>query len=528
MHIMFPAHRVKFLRAYEAHVEARTKSLRAEVDTLTAENTVMSADLHDCKDALESSKQLNSTLRSQLDTVSKQYDELTVEHRASKQRLRDLGQPTLMSPQRSPPRSTHRTSTPYDRFQPSRAGQTPTVRRTTQDTSGRPQAQVPVVLDPDSAGDVILASFPSKLQPMRMHAEQPRYINRRPCAIANFRWKADNGIEIVGLPKTRAGTPYLPSDLGIGWHMFENNTTSIDEVFRRIDLLFRNRKEELWLAATRAAFEFRRLITPLPEVMKYMIHLSTLRKSVWTIIDEGISDNAGMSIVSPGCRLHGSGYGGLFTPDVQLWAIIHTITDVDTIKLSGWSGRTVTTADLKKMVKDALCSGNYFDITADELAKGVYKLPRLAHYDGALDMDKVVSWLKTTVGMTPYMVHAHFRPFLRRVYDTPAGARLQPFEPGALLPGEAVPPEANEDLIDFPASRDWIPSRGPRTPLIALTSAAGATANALLLAPSGDTADSAPASLASAPPESEDADMVGPEEIAANASPSVASRPAMN
>jgi len=42
-------------------------------------------------------------------------------------------------------------------------------------------------------------------------AHAPRYNNRRPCPVANYRWKSDNGIEIVGLPKTRAGGPLSTS-----------------------------------------------------------------------------------------------------------------------------------------------------------------------------------------------------------------------------------------------------------------------------------------------------------------------------
>lgn len=60
----------------------------------------------------------------------------------------------------------------------------------------------------------------------RMHHEQPRYSNRRPYTVANYRWRADNCIEAVGLPKTQAGTPSLPSNLGIGWCVLENNATS--------------------------------------------------------------------------------------------------------------------------------------------------------------------------------------------------------------------------------------------------------------------------------------------------------------
>jgi hypothetical protein len=75
---------------------------------------------------------------------------------------------------------------------------------------------------------------------------QPHYVdNRRNCPADEFRWKTEDGVEAVGLPKTSAGTPYFPTDLGIGWLRFEYNAASIDEVYRRIELLFRNRDEEI-------------------------------------------------------------------------------------------------------------------------------------------------------------------------------------------------------------------------------------------------------------------------------------------
>jgi hypothetical protein len=83
--------------------------------------------------------------------------------------------------------------------------------------------------------------------------------------------------------------------------------------------------------------------------------------------------------------------------------------------------RSASSAELKKMVKDAICSGNYFEITSAELAHGNYQLPRLAHYDGALDMDSI-GWLRNSVGMAPYM---HFRPYLRHVFEATPGTGHQ-------------------------------------------------------------------------------------------------------
>ena len=107
---------------------------------------------------------------------------------------------------------------------------------------------------------------------------------------------------MTGLPKTRAGTPYLPNEVSLGWFRSYNNATSIDEVYRRIGLLFR------------------RSGSPSSD-QTFPVH--QLRKSVWTVINEG--------------------------------------------------------------VQDALAVRNFFDITP-ELANGKYELPRLDIYDGALCM----------------------------------------------------------------------------------------------------------------------------------------------
>ena len=72
-------------------------------------------------------------------------------------------------------------------------------------------------------------------------------------------------------------------------------------------------KGEIWRAAIRSAYEFRRLITPLPEVMDHLIRLNTLRKSVWSIINESVGHGADLTATSLRCRL----YAGLYTPDIQ-------------------------------------------------------------------------------------------------------------------------------------------------------------------------------------------------------------------
>lgn len=74
-----------------------------------------------------------------------------------------------------------------------------------------------------------------------------------------------------------------------------------------------------------------------------------------------------------GAACMSTGMQACVPPDVQLWAVVHVATDI--------------------MFKDALCSDNYLIKDQLELAAGEYRLPRLAHYDGALDMDSIVDWL---------------------------------------------------------------------------------------------------------------------------------------
>ena len=61
--------------------------------------------------------------------------------------------------------------------------------------------------------------------------------------------------------------------------------------------------------------------------MGCLIQLYHLRKSAWAIINEGVANGA--DIISPGCHLQTDGHAGLYTPDINLWAVIHTATDKD-------------------------------------------------------------------------------------------------------------------------------------------------------------------------------------------------------
>jgi len=348
---------------------------------------------------------------------------------------------------------------------------------------------------------------------VRMHPDPSRYTNSRPCTAADYRWKANSGAEMIGLPRTRASTPYLPNDMGLGWYHLENGAPTTDKVYRRIGLIFRNRKEEAWLATARSAFDLRRLIKPLPEVVDHFIRLYNLRKSVWAIINKGVANGSDLSIVSPGCHLQTSGYAGLYTPDVDLWAVIHTATDVDSRALSMAAGRTTTAAELKKMFKDAICSGNFFELAPAELAQGKYELPRLAHYDGPLDMNAIVEWLRDSIGMTPFMVHTHFRPFLRRAFESSPDEHHLEFSNARLVANEAAAPPPNDSLADFPESCEWTPNRGPRGRL-RRPNVSGALAG-VPSDPSGDSVSSALPSSVSSP---DDAVMIDSGGTVTNAS----------
>src|SRR5258706_2252153 len=190
-----------------------------------------------------------------------------MEHWTLTQRLRELERQHEAAPRRrpqspvrparrhSPLRSGTQFGTPYER---------PGPRRMAQPSGCRLHARAPANLEPDSEGDVIMTSMPTNVRNrfVRMHPDPSCYTNSLPCTTADYRWKANSGAEMIGLPRTRAGTPYLPNDMGLGWYHLENGTLTTDEVYRQIGLIFRNRKEEAWLAVARSAFNLCRLSNP--------------------------------------------------------------------------------------------------------------------------------------------------------------------------------------------------------------------------------------------------------------------------
>ena len=252
-----------------------------------------------------------------------------------------------------------RTGTPY---------KCPVLQRSSQPPGRHPPTQASIILEPDPEGDTIMASLPTAICPALMHLTLSQYNNPCNCDHSEYLWMSENGSKMVGLLKTRAGTPYFPSETGLGWYHLENNVASISHIYRRINLLFCNRKEEIWRTAAQSVFEYHKHLDSLPGPMEHFLSLHGLWKSIWSIIDEGVTKNASVAIISPRCHLDINRYAGLYTPDVQLWAVIHAATNVNSSKLTKNTGGTASAKDLKKMMKDVICSGNFFEITPAEFA----------------------------------------------------------------------------------------------------------------------------------------------------------------
>ena len=59
-------------------------------------------------------------------------------------------------------------------------------------------------------------------------------------------------------------------------------------------------------------------------------------------------------------------------------------------------------------------------------------------------MNSIVEWPQNTIGMTPYMVHAHF---LRRAFETAPTKHHKEFSPDCLYHSESVVPTADDSLV---------------------------------------------------------------------------------
>src|SRR5258706_6235912 len=263
MHIVMPGNNTRYLRAMKAHDDAALGTLNDEIVKLNTNAHIAAKNLDELKDALQSSQQRVASLRDQRDKLERENGDLLADNRALARRIRELEQPPAAAPYRPtrtsdrplrrPSPSCTRAGTPYER---------PGFNRLTQ----RPPAQASFLLEPERGGDVIMASIPTNICSARMAPNQPRYNNPHPCNVSEYRWKSDYGTKMVGLPRTRAGTYYIPNELGLAWYRFENSAPAIGQVYRRIDLLYRNTKGETWRAAARSAFEARRLLKPFPRL----------------------------------------------------------------------------------------------------------------------------------------------------------------------------------------------------------------------------------------------------------------------
>jgi hypothetical protein len=240
--------------------------------------------------------------------------------------------------------------------------------------------------------------------------------------------------------------------------------------------------------------------------MSYFIQLNKLHKSVWSFINKGIACFADCLIVPPGCCLWERGYAGFYTPDLEIWAIIHAIRDVNKDKLSQATGCPITIAKLQKMVKDIICSDNYFPCTPNiiDTTSEAYQIPILAHYDGVLSAHSVAEWLQNKVQLSLYMVHTHVCLYLHQAFE----AESAPEQAHKILsihdlsPDKRLAPAQDDHLSDFPKDHDWTPNHGPCRHLLPIASlGTGGNGNTAIpsLSPSMSTMDTTTNTL-SVPP----------------------------
>src|SRR5258706_12170401 len=165
------------------------------------------------------------------------------------------------------------------------------------------------------------------------------------------------------------------------------------------------------------------------------------------------------------------------------------------------------------MFKDAICSSNFFELAPAELAQGKYELPCLAHYDRPLDMNAIVEWLHDSIGMTPFMVHTHFRPFLRRTFESSPDEHHLEFSNTRLVANEAAAPPPNDSLADFPDNCELTPNLGPQGHLCRPN-----VSGALAGVPSDLSGDSVSSALPSSVSSPDDTVMIDSGGTVANAS----------
>lgn len=88
----------------------------------------------------------------------------------------------------------------------------------------------------------------------------------------------------------------------MGWYSLEHGAKMAKEVYRHIN----------WLSETVgrssgagcSGFKFRQQAEPLPDIVSYFLHLKSLRKSVWSIINDKIERGVTLSIAPLGGCVH--------------------------------------------------------------------------------------------------------------------------------------------------------------------------------------------------------------------------------
>jgi hypothetical protein len=145
-----------------------------------------------------------------------------------------------------------------------------------------------------------MASFLANIQRMRMHRDQPRYINRRGTSPHRA---------ALSQPRER----YLAAPLATHTSFAVSSNPS-----------------PKWWSTSSGYTPF--------EGMSGLLSMTAL-----------LVVQTFQSFRNPGCRLHANGYAGLYTPDVTLWVINSRHHQRRTLQKLWPRGRTVTMADLKKI-----------------------------------------------------------------------------------------------------------------------------------------------------------------------------------
>src|SRR5258706_2851486 len=246
LHIVMPGNNAKYLCAMKAHDKAALGTLNDEINKLNPSAGITAKNIDKLKDVLQLSQQCVASLRDQKDRLEWENGNLLKDNHALAWQIRELEQLPATAPYRQsqvpdqplchPSPSHARASTPYEH---------PGFHHPTQ----CPPTQAPTLLEPEHDSNVIMASVPTNIRSACMAYNQPQYNNLHPCNMSEYCWKSDNSTEMVGLPRTHAGTYYIPNKLGLAWHQLENNASTIVQVYCHINLLYCNTKEEVWRTA---------------------------------------------------------------------------------------------------------------------------------------------------------------------------------------------------------------------------------------------------------------------------------------